>query len=170
MPAERRPSAWGAIVWRAGLLAGALDIIAACTINTLRGSTPVRVLQSVASGLLGNRALDGGWPTAALGLVLHFAMMLLIALIYCALARRMPWTRQRPLLAGALFGIGAYAVMNAVVVPLSAFPVRLEYPPSTLAIGIAVHIVCIGVPMALIAARWSAPPAAAVGSRSGGVF
>jgi len=152
---------WGAIVWRAGLLAGALDIIAACIINTLRGSTPMRVLQSVASGLLGRRALEGGWPTAALGLALHFAMMLLIAWIYCAIARRLSWTRRQPVLAGALFGVGAYAVMNAVVVPLSAFPVRLEYPPSTLAIGIAVHIICIGVPMALIAARWRKLPATA---------
>lgn len=151
---------WGGIALRAGLVAGALDIIAACTINTLRGSTPMTVLKFVASGLLGRRALDGGWPTAVLGLVLHFAMMLLIAWIYCTIARRLPWARRQPILAGALFGIGAYAVMNAIVVPLSAVPYPLSYPPSTLAIGIAVHIICIGVPMALIAARWSTRPAA----------
>jgi len=156
MAMRRGPSAsWNGIALRAGLLAGALDIVAACTINTLRGSTPMKVLQSVASGLLGSRAMEGGWPTAALSLVLHFAMMLLIAWIYCAFARRLPWAREQPVLAGALFGIAVYAVMNAVVVPLSAFPHRLSYPPSTLAIGIAVHIICIGVPMAWVAARWS---------------
>lgn len=137
----------------AGLTAGALDILAAVIINTLLGSTPMRVLQSVASGLLGRLAFDGGWRTALLGLVLHFVMMLIIAAIFCALASVMRWTWRQPLLAGAIYGIAVYVVMNLVVVPLSAFPARLSYPPSTLAIGLSVHIVCIGVPIALIAAR-----------------
>lgn len=149
---DRRKSSWARVTLWAGLLAGTLDILAAVVTNTLRGSTPMRVLQSVGSGLLGRRAFEGGWPTAAFGLVVHYVLMIIIAAIYCALARRMPWTLQRPLLAGAVFGVAAYAVMNAVVVPLSAFPYTLSYPPSTLAIGIGVHIVCIGVPMALVAA------------------
>ena len=157
--ARRTTASWASVAWRAGLVAGALDIIAAITINTLRGSTPLRVLQSVASGLLGRPALEGGWITAMLGLVLHFAMMLIIAAIFCLFASRMAWTRRRPLLAGAIYGIAVYAVMNLVVVPLSAFPVKLTYPPDTLAIGLAVHVVCIGVPMALIAARLRGPHA-----------
>ncbi len=148
-----RTASWPAVALWAGLIAGALDITAAIVTNTLRGSTPMRVLQSVASGLLGRRALDGGWPTALLGLLLHFAMMLVIAGIFCALASRMAWTRRLPLAAGAIYGVAVYAVMNLIVVPLSAFPVKLSYPPVTLAIGLSVHILCIGVPMALTAVK-----------------
>lgn len=146
-------ASWPVVSLWAGVTAGALDVIAAVTINTLRGSTPLRVLQSVASGLLGAGSYAGGWLTGALGLALHFAMMLIIAGIFCALASQMAWTRQRPVLAGALYGVAVYLVMNFVVVPLSAFPAKLQYPPSTLAIGLSVHVACIGVPMALIAAR-----------------
>lgn len=162
MEDTRGTVSWPGIALRAGLVAGALDIVAAIITNTLRGSTPMRVLQSVASGLLGRRAIDGGWPPALLGLVLHFAMMLIIAGIFCVLASRMAWTRRQPLLAGAIYGVAVYAVMNLVVVPLSAFPVKLSYPPSTLAIGLTVHIVCIGVPMALIAAKYRGPAGSAV--------
>ncbi len=151
---------WQAIALRAGLVAGALDIVAAVVINTLRGSTPLRVLQSVASGLLGRPSFDGGWGTGILGLALHFAMMIVIAGIYARFTVRLPWTWRRPLLAGAAYGVVVYAVMNLVVVPLSAFPVRLSYPPDALAIGLAVHIVCIGVPMALIAAGYRSRRAA----------
>lgn len=47
-----------AILW-GGLIAGALDITAACITSSLRGVTPVRVLQSVASGVLGAAAFKG---------------------------------------------------------------------------------------------------------------
>ncbi|HQW07984.1 MAG TPA: hypothetical protein PK681_03005 [Steroidobacteraceae bacterium] len=158
----RRTVAWPIVSLWAGLTAGALDILAAVVINTLRGSTPMRVLQSVASGLLGQPAFDGGWSTALLGLVLHFAMMLIIAAFFCALASRMAWARRQPLLAGSIYGVAVYAVMNIIVVPLSAFPVKLSYPPSALAIGLLVHIVVIGVPMALIVARLRVPAGSAV--------
>lgn len=73
--------------------------------------------------------------------------------LFCALASIMTWARRQPLLAGAIYGVAVYAVMNLVVVPLSAFPTKLSLSPSALAIGLSVHIVCIGVPIALIAAR-----------------
>lgn len=94
----------------------------------------MRVLQSVASGLLGRLAFDGGWRTALLGLVLHFVMMLIIAAIFCALASIMAWTWRQPLLAGAIYGVAVYVVMNLVVVPLSASrqdsPIRRQRSPS----------------------------------------
>jgi len=62
-----QPIFWG------GLIAGTLDICAACLTSWLRaGVGPVRVLHSVASGLLGAAAFDGGAKTAVLGLALHF--------------------------------------------------------------------------------------------------
>jgi hypothetical protein len=40
-------------------------------------------------------------------------------------------------------------VMNFIVVPLSAFPHKLAFPPIVLATGLFVHIFLVGVPIAL---------------------
>ncbi|HEX5709496.1 MAG TPA: hypothetical protein VFX96_19520, partial [Pyrinomonadaceae bacterium] len=59
--------AWRGVVW-GGLLAGVLDITAACLSNYLqRGTSPVLVLQSVAGGLLGADTFRRGAASAALG-------------------------------------------------------------------------------------------------------
>ena len=54
-----------AILW-AGLIAGTLDITDALVFYGLRGVPPVRLLQNIASGLLGRDAFQGGVGTAAL--------------------------------------------------------------------------------------------------------
>ena len=47
-----------------GLLAGVLDIVAAFVVYRFRGATPIRILHSIASGLLGPEAFEGGLATA----------------------------------------------------------------------------------------------------------
>ncbi|OGG56082.1 MAG: hypothetical protein A3F84_01330 [Candidatus Handelsmanbacteria bacterium RIFCSPLOWO2_12_FULL_64_10] len=64
-----------------GLIAGALDILAAFINNGLRGQGPVWVLQSVAGGWLGVGAFNGGLKTAALGIVLHFFIATTVAAV-----------------------------------------------------------------------------------------
>ncbi|HET9766226.1 MAG TPA: hypothetical protein VFS60_05235, partial [Thermoanaerobaculia bacterium] len=56
-----------------GLTVGILDITDAIVFWFLRADAPpMRILQSVAAGLLGRQAARaGGWPTALLGLLLH---------------------------------------------------------------------------------------------------
>ena len=55
-----------------GLIAGTFDISYACIITWIRAKPLASVLQSVASGILGQPAFDGGTPVAAFGLLLHF--------------------------------------------------------------------------------------------------
>jgi len=72
----------------AGALVGVLDITAACVnARVLAGVTAPRVLQSVAGGLLGRGTYNGGFATAALGLMMHFTMALTVATIFYALSR-----------------------------------------------------------------------------------
>ena len=67
-----KPSAARAILV-GGLIAGALDITYACVFFGLRNHvSPIRILQSVARGALGQNAFQGGLKTAALGLFFHF--------------------------------------------------------------------------------------------------
>ena len=76
-----------------GFVAGAIDISYAIIANLARVA-PEKVLQSVASGLLGRAAYQGGAATASLGLFLHFAMTIAMAAIFVAAARSLVPVRQ----------------------------------------------------------------------------
>ena len=137
-----------------GLIAGALDITYAIVASAFHGVSATRILQSVASGLLGQSAYEGGTATAALGGALHFAMMLVIAAIFVAARRYGPSiVRQSPLLVGPLYGVAVYFVMNRVVIPLSAFPMQADYIPATF-MSLAAHMFFIGWVIVWAAARF----------------
>ena len=72
-----RPDAFSTIV-RGGLTAGVLDAADAVIAYGILGTSPIQVLQYVASGLLGNTAFAGnalpGVANAGLGAALHFLM------------------------------------------------------------------------------------------------
>src|SRR5687768_10486310 len=110
-----------AILW-GGLLAGILDLTAAFVSLGLRGRTPIRVLHSIASGLFGTEAYNGGLGTALLGVILHFIITLTASAIYYTASLRLNILRKQPVLCGLLYGIGVYLFMNLLVLPLSAFP------------------------------------------------
>jgi len=137
-----------------GLVAGAFDITYAIVFSYLRrGVPPSRVLQSVASGLLGPAAYDGGTPTAALGLALHFGIALVAAAVYVFASQYLAILVRRPVLAGAAYGVAIYAFMNLVVIPLSRIGPKPAPPFVVLASGLLVHMFLIGVPIALAARR-----------------
>ncbi|AIF48767.1 hypothetical protein [Dyella japonica] len=116
MPRSRHP-VLAAILW-GGFVAGTLDIGAASLIS---GYNPIIILKYVAGGLLGKASLAGGSTEAALGMLLQWAMSLLIAAIFVLLVgRRVAATRQWPVW-GAAYGVVIFFVMNYVVMPLSAW-------------------------------------------------
>ncbi len=138
----------------AWLVAGTMDITGAIVTSAWHGVPAVRILQSVASGLLGKDAYAGGASTASLGLALHFVMMLAFSFTYMLAYGRYSLVRANALFSGTLYGIAVYALMNAVVLPLSAFPHHLKYDAAFMATGIATHILCVGLPIALIARNY----------------
>lgn len=137
----------------AGLVADTLDILGAIISSAFHQVSLVRVLQSVASGLLGRAAYDGGSTTAALGLLLHYAIMQVIAALYVMATLMLQKLNQQVWLYGTLYGVVVYFFMKAVVLPLSAFPGKPSYALSALMIGMLVHISCVGLPIALLARR-----------------
>jgi len=130
-----------------GVSAGVLDILAAFIVYGLRGASPVRILQSISSGLFGGAAFQGGLGMAALGLALHFLIATVAAWVYYLAYLRMPALLRRPVAFGALYGIAVYVFMTFVVVPLSAVPKR-PFSPGLAAVIVVVHIVCVGMPIA----------------------
>jgi hypothetical protein len=142
------PAAGRAILW-AGAAAGVLDLTGALVTNGLRGLAPVRVLQSISSGLLGAESYNGGAGTAALGVLLHFVIAFGAAAVFYAASRKLKFLVRRPFVAGLLYGVAVYLFMQFVVLPLSAFPHQVSLAPDRLATGLVVHMLCVGLPIAL---------------------
>jgi hypothetical protein len=133
------------------LAVGTLDILDAFIFFGLRGARPIRILQSIAAGLLGREAFNGGWGTAALGLALHFFIALAIVLVFLAASQRMPVLTRHPVAAGVLYGISVYLVMTFVVVPASAAAGR-GLPAWPVALnGVLIHMFGVGLPASLAA-------------------
>ena len=149
----RNPRALPTIL-RAGLVSGALDITAALIVYARFGRSSVRLLQGIASGLLGQAAFQGGLATALLGLVCHFFIATSAAAVYFAGSRRLPILIERAVVSGALYGMAVYFFMQLVVIPLSAIGPRPFSLRATI-IGIVIHIFCVGLPIALIVRRYS---------------
>ena len=150
-----RPRAARAVLW-GGLLAGVGDITFAFVVSGLRGVGPVRVLQSVAGGLLGASAREGGLATAALGAVLHFLIAFIWATVYWLASRKLKVLVQRPVVCGLLYGAVVYAFMYFVVLPLSAIYFQPSYAPDAVLLNAAGHMLLVGLPIALAARRHSA--------------
>jgi len=144
-----QPIFWG------GLIAGTLDICAACLTAWLRaGLGPIGLLQYVASGALGPAAFEGGIKTALIGLALHYLIATIWTTVFYLASRKWLFLIERPVQFGLLYGIAVYLFMTFVVVPLS----RVTPRPATLTgrtIGILTIMVCVGLPIALIVRRFS---------------
>jgi uncharacterized membrane protein YagU involved in acid resistance len=109
-----------------GLLAGTIDIAAACLIN---GLSPIVILHAIASGILGSASFRSGTSSAVLGLILQWLMSLIIAAVFVIGATWFPLLRRRWMAAGLVYGIVIFFVMNYVVVPLSAVGHRFSFTP-----------------------------------------
>ena len=144
-----QPILWG------GLIAGTLDICAACLTAWLRrGVSPAAVLRFVASGLLGPAAFSGGAKTAVLGLVLHFLIATVATAVFYFASRKWLFLVERPIHFGLLYGVAVYLFMNFVVLPLSLVP-RGPITVSGFVIGLLTIMLCVGLPIALIVRRFS---------------
>ena len=140
-----------------GLTVGILDITDAIVFWFLRtDAPPMRILQSVAAGLLGRQAARaGGWPTALLGLLLHFFIATTVVLVYNLASRRLAVLTRRPIVCGLAYGLLVYLAMYYVVVPLSAAGRGIPgmSPLPVLANNLLIHMLGIGLPAAFFAAR-----------------
>jgi hypothetical protein len=136
------------------LAVGILDILDAFIFFGLRGARPIGILQSIASGILGRAAYQGGMRTALLGLLLHFFIAFGVVATYLAATRLVPALNRHPWVYGLLYGLAVYAVMNLVVIPMSAAALGSGPTPAAVrANGLLIHMFGVGLPAALVAAR-----------------
>ena len=136
-------------------VAGTLDILFAMILTLIFGREIPNMLRYVASGPFPG-ATDMGAAGAMLGLLVHFGLMAIMAAVFVIAARRFPALTARPILSGVIYGLATYVVMNWIVVPLR-FSTPLPPKPLSIATQLFAHVVLVGIPFALIAARYLRP-------------
>ncbi|HKY45415.1 MAG TPA: hypothetical protein VJM50_20145 [Pyrinomonadaceae bacterium] len=142
-------------IFLGGLIAGTLDLTAACVYSWLRASvSPIRVFQFIASGVMGTDSFTGGAKTAVLGVALHFLIATVATAVFYFASRAWFFLIEHPIVAGLLYGIPVYAFMNFVVLPLSQIQQRPQ-PMSARIINLVILMFCIGLPIALIVRRFA---------------
>jgi len=141
-----------ALVLAGGLLGGALDLTFAFLYYGPSGATPVRILQFIASGVLGQGSFQMGLASAALGAFLHFFISACAAAIYYLATLRFTFLTRRVVIPGIVFGILVFLTMRGVVLPLSAVksgPMKL----SSIIGELCSHMFLFGIPIAFAASR-----------------
>lgn len=127
-----------------GLAAGVFDEITAFL--TFGPNVP----RVVAAGLVGRWAIQStGAGIWILGVFLHFVIAFGAAAIYCLAGRKLGFLRQNFVICGLFFGIAVFITMYLVVMPLSALHAMGPFSYRTLVQAILVHMVLIGLPIAI---------------------
>jgi len=138
------------------LTAGILDISSAFILSYRKGVRPIGVLQGVAAGLVGREAaMKGDLATAALGLGIHFFIAFVVASVFYGASRKFIFLTRHAVISGLLYGVVVYGFMYWVVMPL-AYPV-VHPSLSRDVTAVCVHMLLIGLPIALIVRRFSSP-------------
>ena len=144
-----------AAIWWGGLGCGVGDITQACIAWGIQNHVPpMRIFQSVAAGVLGRASFQGGWPTAALGLGLHFFIAFSAATVYWLASRKIKFMTEHAIIAGLLYGEAVFWFMRYVVIPLSATSAG-PFSKATLITGPIGHMFLVGLPISLAVRKYS---------------
>ena len=135
----------------ATLVAGTLDILFAMILTVWFSREVGGMLRYVGSGPF-PAATEMGTAGAILGLAIHFALMAIMAAAFVLAARQWPALLQKPIMWGVIYGLVTYVAMNLIVVPLR-FDIPLPPSPLSIATQLFAHVILVGIPIALIAAR-----------------
>ena len=140
------------IAW-AGLLAGTLDIIAACGLFSIRtGQDPTVVLRFGASGAFGPTAMSGGWSMALAGLVFHFLIAFTWTTFFFLIFPKLP--KGSWIFYGLLYGVFVWLVMNLIVLPYISKITPRPFSWSGAITGAIVLMLAIGLPVSYLARKF----------------
>lgn len=131
-----------------GYTVATLDMLVAMAYWAPHGVHPSRILQGIASWVLGPSAFMGGSATAVLGALFYGQLLWGVVALYHALAQRYPILLRHPFRCGAIYGALAYGVIFQVVAPLLTGvhgPLGLEWVTTC----VLTYSFLVGIPCAL---------------------
>jgi len=147
--------------WRGLVLAtavsGTLLLLAGFAGAIWSGGSPLAMLTSTASGVIGDAAWRGPVTGPLLGLLVHFVLIGVIVDLYVIAAIRLPALNRQWRVSGVLFGVIAWVLRTVIASPRDWPPAFLSLMPREAAVQILLHILLLGLPTALLvrlASRW----------------
>jgi hypothetical protein len=150
--AAARPDGLPRLV-RAGLLTAVTDGLFSSVLSVAAyGSTVTRLFQGVAATLLGRSAFEGGVPTAALGVLMHFGVAFGWSAVFLFAVTRS--SRIRRLLSspyGVVKVASFYGPMIWMIMSLLVIPALTHRPPSITPrwwVQLIGHFPFVGIPIA----------------------
>jgi hypothetical protein len=162
---KNKPASKTKTILFAALLAGTLDILAAILVYDIimQRVTAIQILDGIAAGLFGKTVSGNETDMAIMGLLLHYFIAFCFAAAYFFAFPKISFLKKNAVISGLLYGIIVWVIMNRIVVPLSqashgpfAWPAFLR--------GVTILMLCIGLPISIITARYYKDPAAVTGS------
>lgn len=142
---------------RAGLLTAIVDGTFSSVLSVAAyGSTVTRLFQGVAATVLGSRAFEGGWSTAALGMAMHvgvafgWSAVFLFGLLRSRTVGRLVRSPAGVVGVAAVYGPAIWIVMSLALIP------ALTHRPPTISIRwwiqLAGHFPFVGLPIVAMSA------------------
>ena len=147
---ERRPKSKFVTVLQSCLLTGTLDAFVAILISYK--IPPAVIFKFIASGWFGREAMSGGTSMVLWGLIFHYLIAAFFTVTLFWLYPLIAKVLKNKYLISIIYGLAIWVVMNYIVLPMTNIPKshgHLEL--ISLLKGIAALIICIGLPVALIA-------------------
>jgi hypothetical protein len=132
------------------LLTGTLDAIAAILISYK--IPPAVIFKFIASGWFGRPAMSGGTGMVLWGLIFHYLIATIFSVLFFQLYPEIIRILKNKYFTGIVYGLLIWVVMNYVVLPFTNIPHGHGHINTiSLIKGIAALIICVGVPIALMA-------------------
>lgn len=143
----------------AGLVAGTLDITAACIHAYLRnGTLPEQILRGIAGGAFGKEEAANGNMMIVWGLLFHFLIAIAFTFLFFLLAKMIPSLVRYPIIIAIIYGAFIWAFMRYVVLnyisTIKIGPIVGQEKIINAIIGAVILMICIGLPDALLARRY----------------
>ena len=143
----------------AGLIAGSLDIVAACIQAYLKNDTPpMQVLRGVASGAFDPKTFSSPALLALCGLLIHFFIAISFTFFFFFLAKQIPSLVKYPIPIGILYGVLVWGTMRFIILPyisrLNPKPIVGQEAIKNAAIAAVIIVVCVGIPIVLFAKKY----------------
>jgi uncharacterized membrane protein YagU involved in acid resistance len=143
----------------AGLIAGALDITAACIHSAVKnGTPPSKVLKYVASGAVDPKTFSNDIMLVVVGLLVHFIIAISFAFFFFFLAKQIPALVKYPVLTGILYGVLVWSAMQFIILPyisrINPKPIVGKEAITNAIIAASIIVVCIGLPIVLLARKY----------------
>jgi len=149
---ERGPKSKFVTVLQNCLLTGTLDAFAAILISYK--IPPAVIFKFIASGWFGREAMSGGMSMVLWGLIIHYLIAAFFAVTLFWLYPLIAKVLKNKYLIGIIYSLVIWGIMNYIVLPITNIPkIHGHLELISLLKGTAALIICIGLPVALIADR-----------------